>query len=83
MFVDVGVFALVELNGVLVLVRNVFKSLRFVGLNFVDDYVFLVSKGDLDLLDLLLLQLAHLVRSLGTGHASSVHSSRRGIRRNL
>lgn len=83
LLVDVCVLAFVELDVVLVLVRNVFEPLRFVGLNVVHHHVLLVSVGDLDLLDLLLLLLAHLVRSLRTGHARRVHSSRRGVRRNL
>jgi hypothetical protein len=83
LLVDVCVLAFVELDIVLVLVRNVFKPLRFVGLNFVHHRVLLVSVGDLDLLDLLLLLLPQLVRSLRTGHTRRVDSSRRGVRRNL
>ena len=80
---DVRVLAFVELDVGLVLVRNVFKPFRFVGLNFVHHHVLLVSVGDLELLDLLLLLLAHLVRSLRAGHARRVHSSRRRVRRDL
>lgn len=83
LLVDVCVLAFIELGSVLVLVRDVFKPLRCVGLNFVHHRVLLVSVGDLDLLDLLLLLLAHLVRSLRTGHARRVDSSRRGVRRDL
>lgn len=83
LLVDVCVFAFIELDSVLVLVRNVFKSLRFVGLNFLHHHILLVAVSDLDLLDLLLLLLAHLVRSLRTGHARRVDSPRRGVRRDL
>jgi len=52
--VDVGVFALVELDYILVLVGDVFKALAFVDFDLIDHVALLFIVSDLDVLDLLL-----------------------------
>ena len=81
--VDVGVLALVKLDIVLVLVRDVLESLGLVDLDLLHHFVLLATVVHLHLFDLLLLHLTHLAASVWAADACCFHSSRRSVRGDL
>lgn len=76
---NISILPFIEFDCVLILVRDVLKSLLLILLDLQLDIVFLRAVQCLDFFDLLLLHCAHLGGAIGTAEIVGFDSSRGSI----